>query len=181
VYFQTVLNGQDYCTTSCGIHEKFHLLGVAHPRTIPTLAECIEGSTNHLHNGLPVVTNLELAKTNWTELKNFWLFSIYGHHKFVRAIHAELVQKYQLVEFRPCHQSPLMPLVRARGGLAINGRATIYDSGSDDEDSRYVIHYLSLPVTTHFLQVNVSGGVLFLLPHITILESEDQRKSEMST
>jgi hypothetical protein len=139
VYFQTVLNGQDYCTTSCGIHEEFNMLGVAHPRTIPTLAECIEGSKNHLHNGLPVVTNLELAKTNWTELKNFWLFSIYDHHKFVRAIHAELVQKYQLVESRPCHQSPLMPMVRARGGLAINGRATFYDSGSDDEDSRYVV------------------------------------------
>ena len=29
-----------------------------------------------------------------------------------------------------------MPMVRFRGGLAINGRATFYDSGSDDEDSR---------------------------------------------
>ena len=89
------------------------MLGVAHPRTIPTLAECIEGSTNHLHNGLPVVTNLELAKTNWTELKNFWLFSIYGHHKFVRAIHAELVQKLALALSIGLREAKILPRARS--------------------------------------------------------------------
>jgi hypothetical protein len=132
-----VLNGQDYCTTSCGIQEIVNKLGTCTPRTIPTLDEGTQFMSNVFNNAFPVVANLALAKSNWAELKSFWLIGMYSRYKFVQAIHAELIQKYQLVEFGRPGQSPQAPLVRARGGLGSNGRVVFGDS--DDEDSRCVL------------------------------------------
>ena len=132
-----MLNGQDYCTTSCGIQETVNKLDTCTPRTIPTLDESTQFMNNVFTNVFPVVANLALAKSNWAELKNFWLIAMYNRYKFVQAIYAELTQKYQLVEYGRPSQSPQAPRIRARGGgLGSNGRVVF--RSSYDEDSRCV-------------------------------------------